>query len=200
MLVTVVLLFVMFQSPAVVCNCFYGSNNYRQEFAVRESNSYHIVCQIGNFFILCGSSLNFFTYCWFNRKFRHELIRCFRRLLCMKRNLKEMHRLSATTQNSFIIQTSNQLHNSIRTNSSTRIRLNDGSVKKFKFKYLQSLREKYIKQNSYPETKTNKSSFFLKQSSTDKRVSADSFDMINLSYKKNKLKWFSENDSNLVYV
>ncbi|RNA44663.1 FMRFamide receptor-like [Brachionus plicatilis] len=206
MLVTVVLLFVVFQSPAVVCNCFYGSNNYRQEFAVKEANSYHTVCQIGNVFILAGSSLNFFTYCWFNRKFRYELTRCLRRVLCMKTNLRDMHqRLSATTQNSFLIQTSNHFHNSVRTNSSARIKLNDGSVKKFKFKYMENLKAKYMNQNSCPEQSVSdlrpKSNFLFKYWRTDTRMSIDSFNMNNFDHKKliEETKFYSNLTRSTIY-
>lgn len=201
MLVTVVLLFIMFQSPAVVCNCFYGSNNYRQEFTVKETNSFHRVCQIGNFFILTGSSLNFFTYCCFNRKFRLELIRCFRKLFCMKRNFRDMHRFSAATQNSFLIQTSNYFRNSVKTNSSTRVKLNDGSMKKNKIRYFKSIKLMYFKQNSCPESiVTDYRPNLFKNCQTDKRMSIASFDMINLNKNYRKCKSLKNKDSNFVYV
>lgn len=203
MLVIVVLLFVMFQSPAVVCNCFYGSNSYRQEFAVKEANSYHTVCQIGNFFILTGSSLNFFTYCWFNRKFRQELIRCFGRLLCMKINFRDMHRFSATTQNSFLIQTSNYFRNSINNNSSTRIKLNDTSSNKYKYRYFKSIKLKYLKQNSCPDSTVadyNQNSNLFRHCRTDKRMSVASFDMIKLNKNYSKRIYLNDKASNLVYV
>lgn len=106
MLITVVVVFIVLQSPAVICNCFYGFNMNRSSFR-QDSYSFIAVCHVGNFFILTCSATNFFTYCVFNKRFRRELIVFMMRLFCVM-NLSAYKKFyhKSTTQNSFMFQSS----------------------------------------------------------------------------------------------
>jgi hypothetical protein len=73
MLIFVVVLFIILQSPALICNFIYG---FTQLAFKNDSDS---VCYVGNFFIVTCSATNFFTYCIFNRRFRRELLVCFKK-------------------------------------------------------------------------------------------------------------------------
>lgn len=74
MLIVVTLLFVILQTPAVVCNCNYGINKFEQTMATQDLGHFDIVCKVGNFFIFVCSSLPFFVYFTFNKHFRRELL------------------------------------------------------------------------------------------------------------------------------
>ena len=67
MLITVIVSFIILQTPAAICNFVHG---YISLFS-----SLDTLCYIGNFFILTCSSINFFSYCIFNKRFRKELTR-----------------------------------------------------------------------------------------------------------------------------
>lgn len=133
MIITVVVLFIILQTPAVVCNCIYGFNHYRLAF--RQDTNYSAVCYVGNFFILTCSSINFFLYCMFNKRFRQELVYCVRRLVycccvCCWLNRKNLHhphkkfyRTTALSQNTFIITSPNFF-----AKSSKSIRLNNNNM------------------------------------------------------------------------
>lgn len=208
MMTTVVLLFIVLQFPAIMCNCFYGSNNYRVEFSKKESNSINNVCQIGNLFILTSSSTNFFSYCLFNKKFRRELIKFIRKLLCLKPNIKQMRRFSATTQNSLLLQVSNQFKNSINYNYGKKNKFNRSHLKKIssKFLYLNNnvSTKLYSKQESSPDS--NITDFSLKSTARksciknikNPSVSIESLDIIKFSIKRKNLD--NDNESSLVYV
>lgn len=84
MLIAMVLFFVILQTPAVVCNCVYGIKNFDQMFQ-KDTTGINMVCNVGNFFILTCSSMPFFTYCTFNKRFRRTLVVCVKRLFwCFK--------------------------------------------------------------------------------------------------------------------
>ncbi|CAF0878938.1 unnamed protein product [Brachionus calyciflorus] len=221
MMITVVILFIILQSPAVMCNCFYGSNNYRAEFSRKEPNSLNILCQVGNFFILTSSSTNFFTYCLFNKKFRRELMRFFRRVICRKPNLKNMRRFSATTMNSFLLHTSNQFKNStkcnsikistkrnLKTNDSNHVKNLINSNSRFFLKHpKQKSCHSFLKQKSCQDSNVIEFSLMSAQVSNRKPClkntryqSIDSFDIIKFSIRKNDLFLDNDFDSSLVYV
>lgn len=77
MLISVVILFVLLQTPSVVCN-------FLHSFNTKTNSSFEInaLCYVGNFLIMTNSATNFFSYCLFNRRFRQEFTMCMLRLFC----------------------------------------------------------------------------------------------------------------------
>ena len=119
MLIFVVVLFIILQSPAVICNFIYG---FTQLAFKNDSDS---VCYIGNFFIVTCSATNFFTYCIFNRRFRRELMLIIIKLICFKKynKAKIIKRYSSIRGNSVGLASNNKFgrSNSKLTNKNTNI-------------------------------------------------------------------------------
>jgi hypothetical protein len=114
MLITVMLLFIILQTPAVICNSIYGINYSKGSGLGADSLRLNTVCHVGNFSIITCSSINFFTYLIFNKRFRrefYELILCIccccaKSCIKKRRPHKTMHHLnrfngSFNTNNSF---------------------------------------------------------------------------------------------------
>jgi hypothetical protein len=114
MLITVTLFFVILQTPAVICNCNYGINNFEQTMARQDLGHFDIICKVGNFFIFACSSLPFFVYCTFNKHFRREfLLLCANCICCCHKS--NTQRQSNTCSSQQIIL--NQINNNYNQNS-----------------------------------------------------------------------------------
>lgn len=100
MLISVVILFVLLQTPSVVCN-------FLHSFNTKKNLSFEVnaLCYVGNFLIMTNSATNFFSYCLFNRRFRQEFTMCVLRLFCksMFISYKRRKRLSVSiSYNNFL--------------------------------------------------------------------------------------------------
>jgi hypothetical protein len=105
MLITVVVLFILFQTPAVICNCFYGLRLYKSSREYIEAFEMNALCPVGNFLIVTCSASNFFIYCVFNKRFRAELVDYALRCMCLRAKgikKKSTKRHSSLTQNSLM--------------------------------------------------------------------------------------------------
>lgn len=85
MLIIVVIMFIFLQTPALFCNFHYGFNYFRPSSTLYINS----VCNIGNIFIITCSSLNFFTYILFYKKYRTQLNCALARIFCSKQSSKK---------------------------------------------------------------------------------------------------------------
>lgn len=101
MLISVVILFVLLQTPSVVCNFLHSLNTDRSTV----SFNINAICYVGNFLIITNSATNFFSYCLFHRRFRQEFTMCILRIFCRSLFIayKKRKRLSVSiSYNNFV--------------------------------------------------------------------------------------------------
>jgi hypothetical protein len=164
MLIAVIVLFVLLQSPAVVCNCVYGFN-----YSHMRNDSLHLnlyICNVGNFFIMTNSTINFFTYFLFNRCFRKELflffqriINCCKHISCSQKRQTIVrpigHRQNSvnSTASSFIIRNNSKNYDEVRTNGE--IGPSNQRLKTYKFNKFSRISEDNSQSNNSLKSSSN---------------------------------------------
>lgn len=212
MLISVVIFFIILQTPSVICNYTHGFN---YDHLKSDTYNFSNVCDVGNFFIITNSATNFFTYCLFNRRFRRELIMLLKRLIyiitfsaCKQITNRFSNERKGSLNSSSSAMFNNNYQNSFKLTPQIGQKSNSIFLKNYNYKRRNNL----VRKTSFVDSNSTSSlnnridgTLKLKQNGEANNRNYRSMDR-NFKYKKNFISKFSKgrmydnNEPNIIYL